>query len=120
MKQNSASMRRKHFQHGNLAMESAGRDAAAPGSWARKRDAGCHEGLLAAASAAISLLRLPASSFLGFSLSPLRSSRTSYCDIGENSTDRQCEPQHLLDRAWDSGSIDSELLAIWGSALSDG
>src|SRR5207247_217565 len=74
LKQNSESMPAESTSHhGNLAMESAGRERSHFRLWARKPDAGCHERLLAAASAGdFSSRDCRHSSFLGFSLSPLR------------------------------------------------
>src|SRR5438132_12893833 len=88
-------------------MENAAKERSRFRLWARKPDAGCHERLLAAASAGnFSFRDGRHRSFLCFPLSPLRQLENFLLRPRRKFQLRYCEPQHVLNRAWDPGSID--------------
>src|SRR5438477_9292910 len=102
-------------------MESVGKEHSRFRLWARKPDAGCHEGLLAAASAGnFSSRGGRHSSLFHFPLSPLRQLKNLLLRPRRKFQLRYCEPQHVLNRAWDPGSIDRNYWLLRFAGTLDG
>src|SRR5438874_12644861 len=102
-------------------MESVGKEHSRFRLWARKPDAGCHERLLAAATAGnFSSRDGRHSSLFRFPLSPLRQLKNLLLRPRRKFQLRYCEPQHVLNRAWDPGSIDRNYWLLRFAGTLDG